>query len=216
METSKFYNKTVATRKEKTKMGLFSKKITLDDILKALPELSDEERAALHEKTGDLYKAEDEREIDKIEEEKADSDTEADEKAEEVKEESKEIGKDVDEIEEEAAEDGDPEAEEAEAEKEDEGDGAEPFELEENKPEVVEPPLDESEKDNSAEVIKALTDRVGSLETNIKELMSLKSAMEEYVGKQKEAFGYKSDVRGDKKDYADMSADELKAQILHG
>ncbi len=198
-------------------MGLFSKKITLDDIMKALPELSDEERAALHEKTGDLYKAEDEREIDKIEEEKADSDTKADEKAEEVKEESEEIGKDVDEIEEEAAEDGDPEAEEAEAEKEDDEDkGAEPYELEKDKTEVVEPPLDESEKDNSAEVIKALTERIGSLETNIQELMGLKQQMEEYVGKQKDAFGYKSDVRGDKKDYADMSADELKAQILHG
>lgn len=195
-------------------MGLFSKKITLDDILKALPELTDEEKAQLHEKTSDLYKAEDEREIDKIEEEKADSDTEADEKADEVKEESEEIGKDVDEVEEEAAEDGDPEAEEAEAEKEDEGDGAEPYELDDNKPEEVEPPLDESEKDNTAEIIKSLTDKVNGLEAALSSLTALKEEMEKYVGKQKEAFGYKSDVRGNKADIDNMSAEELKAQIL--
>jgi hypothetical protein len=199
-------------------MGLFSKKLTLDDILKALPTLSDEEKAKLHEKTSDLYKAEDEREIDKIEEEKADSDTEADEKADEVKEESEEIGKDVDEVEEEAAEDGDPEAEEAEAEKEDEedeGDGAEPYELDDNKPEEVEPPLDESEKDNTAEIIKSLTDKVNGLEVALSSLTALKEEMEKYVGKQKEAFGYKSDVRGKKADIDNMSADELKAQLLN-
>lgn len=82
-------------------MSIFKKKLTLDDILKGIDSLSEEEKAKVHAKMQDLYKAEDEREIDKIEEEKADTDTEADEKAEEVKEESEEIGKDVDEVEEE-------------------------------------------------------------------------------------------------------------------
>ena len=140
--------------------------------------------------------------IDKIEEEKADSDTEADEKAEEVKEESEEIGKDVDEVEE-------------EAEKEDEGDGAEPYELEENKPEEVEPPLDASEKDNTAEIIKSLADKVNGLEEAVSSLTALKEEMEKYVGMQKEAFGYKSDVRGKKADIDNISAEELKAQILN-
>ena len=45
----------------------------------------------------DIEKAEDEREIDKIEEEKAENVEEKDKKAEEVKEESEEIGKEVNE-----------------------------------------------------------------------------------------------------------------------
>ena len=51
-----------------------------------------------------IDKAEDEREIDKIEEDKADDDDKKDEKKEEVKEESEEIGKDVDEVEEKTGE----------------------------------------------------------------------------------------------------------------
>lgn len=98
-------------------MSLFSKKLTLDDILKGIDSLSDDDKRALRAKIEDLDKAEDEREIDKIEEEKAtDPETEED-KGEDVNEESEEIGKDVDEIEEEAAEDGDPVAEAAEEEK---------------------------------------------------------------------------------------------------
>lgn len=46
----------------------------------------------------DINKAEDEREIDKIEEEKADNSEKRDEKAEEVNEESEEIGKKVDDL----------------------------------------------------------------------------------------------------------------------
>lgn len=86
-------------------MSIFKKKLTLDDILKGIDDLPEEEKAKVHAKMQDLYKAEDEREIDKIEEEKADTDTDADEKAEEVDEESEEIGKDVDEVEEEVKDD---------------------------------------------------------------------------------------------------------------
>ena len=52
----------------------------------------------LKEKEEDIDKAEDEREIDKIEREKADNPEKRDEKAEEVKEESEEIAKDVDDL----------------------------------------------------------------------------------------------------------------------
>ena len=52
----------------------------------------------LKEKEEDIDKAEDEREIDKIEREKADNSEKRDEKAEEVKEESEEIAKDVDDL----------------------------------------------------------------------------------------------------------------------
>ena len=83
-------------------MALFKKeekKLTLDDILKGLEDLPEEDRAKVKAKMDDLYKAEDEREIDKIEEEKADSEDVKDKKKEEVSEESEEIGKDVDEVE---------------------------------------------------------------------------------------------------------------------
>ena len=66
---------------------MFGKKITLDDILKGIDNLSDEEKEKVRDKMADLYKAEDEREIDKVEKEKADTDEKADEKGEEEDEE---------------------------------------------------------------------------------------------------------------------------------
>ena len=83
-------------------MALFEKKpkkLTLDEILSGIDNLSEDEKEKVHAKMQDLYKAEDEREIDKIEEDKAETETEADKKGEEVNEESEEIGKDVDEVE---------------------------------------------------------------------------------------------------------------------
>lgn len=88
------------------------KKVTLDEILKGIDDLPDEEKAKIKAKMDDLYKAEDEREIDKIEEDKSEDSEKKDEKSEEVDEESKEIGKDVDEVEEEVHKDGDLETEE--------------------------------------------------------------------------------------------------------
>lgn len=52
-------------------MALFKKKRTLDEILEDVKNLTPDEAKELHEKMSDLYKAEDEREIDKIEEDKA-------------------------------------------------------------------------------------------------------------------------------------------------
>ncbi len=83
-------------------LNLFKKKenkkmANLDEMLR---ELSDSEKKELHAKLQDLYKAEDEREIDKIEREKADDSEKKDEKLSEERDESKEIGKDVDELEE--------------------------------------------------------------------------------------------------------------------
>ena len=85
-------------------MALFGKKSPAEDIIKKFEALSDEDKEAVKkslfgEKAEDLEKAEDEREIDKIEEDKAENPEKADEKKEEVKEESEEIGKDVDEAE---------------------------------------------------------------------------------------------------------------------
>lgn len=98
---------------------MFGKKVTLDDILKGIDNLSDEDKEKVRAKVADLDKAEDEREIDKIEEDKAGTDEKAAEKAAEVDEESEEIGKDVDEIEEEEELDEEPASEEEHGENDD-------------------------------------------------------------------------------------------------
>lgn len=82
-------------------MALFNKKSSAEEVIKLFEKLSDEDKKVVKshfgEKAEDLEKAEDEREIDKVEEEKADTKDKAEDKAEDVKEESEEIGKDVDE-----------------------------------------------------------------------------------------------------------------------
>lgn len=179
-------------------MALFGKKKrTLDEILEDVKGLTPEEVKELHEKTSDLYKAEDEREIDKIEEEKADSDAAKDEKSEEVSEESEAIGKDVDEIKDEVKAD----------------EAAEPT-PEADEP-VAEPEADPVKKNNVEEMVKTLTDRVTALEGTISELSALKEKMDEYVNKEKDSFGYKSEGGGARKNYDDMSADELKNHLLN-
>ena len=103
-------------------MALFDKRSPVEKLLDAYNKLSEEDKKEFHshlqEKVEDVEKAEDEREIDKVEEEKADTKEVKDEKAEEVAEESEEIGKDVKEgeTEETAEEEKEPEAEEDEGE----------------------------------------------------------------------------------------------------
>ena len=81
-------------------MVLFGKS-TAEDIIKLYDKLSDEEKEKVKshfgKKVEDIEKAEDEREVDKIEENKAETEEVKEDKAEDVKEESEEIGKDVDE-----------------------------------------------------------------------------------------------------------------------
>ena len=203
-------------------MGLFSKKYTPDDILDMINELPEEDRAKFKQKFDDLYKAEDEREIDKIEEEKSDSAETEDEKSEEVNEESEEIGKDVDEIEKEgdavldehnvvgeALEGAEAEIEKAEAShvsEEHHEESLERAEAEDAKP---------VEADNTAEVLRGLTEKVNSLEGLVSELTELKTAMEEYVNKQKDSFGYQGNADGKHKSYDEMSEEELKNEILY-
>lgn len=89
-------------------MSLFGKKedkTPFEKLMADYAKLTDEEKAKFKDSLMDVEKAEDEREIDKIEEEKADNPTTAEEKAEDVKEESEEVGKEIDEAKEEVAED---------------------------------------------------------------------------------------------------------------
>lgn len=191
-------------------MALFGKKkLSLDEILAGIDNLSDEEKAQLKAKMDDLYKAEDEREIDKIEEDKADDTEKADEKAEEVKDESEEIGKDVDEVKEDVASD--------------EGESGEPAEEapaetpEENEPMADDNTVQEDKAaEATAEMVQALTDRLAALESTVGELTELKKTMEDYNRKTADRYGYGGQARGDSKSWNDMTADEMKAKMLNG
>lgn len=81
-------------------MALFERKSPYAKLVEDYHKLSPEDREKFHAEILDVKKAEDEREIDKVEAEKAESPEKEDAKREEVKEESKEIGKEINEAEE--------------------------------------------------------------------------------------------------------------------
>ena len=147
---------------------MFGKKRTLDEILKDIANLSDEDKAKIKDKMDDLYKAEDEREVDKIEEDKAENPETKSEKKEEVEEESEEIGKDVDETEDEAEED-----EEEESEPTDEPD----------EEEATEEP-DEENSEDEEEPQEDNTDKLGEI---LDRLSKIEAAIEGFNRKPKEA-----------------------------
>lgn len=147
---------------------MFGKKRTLDEILKDIANLSDEDKAKIKDKMDDLYKAEDEREVDKIEEDKAENPETKSEKKEEVEEESEEIGKDVDETEDEAEED-----EEEESEPTEETDEEEDTDEPDEETEEVE---EEPQEDN--------TDKLGEI---LDRLSKIEAAIEGFNRKPKEA-----------------------------
>lgn len=209
--------------------------MTLEEILKAIDSLPEEDKAKVKAKVQDLDKAEDEREIDKIEEDKAETPEVADEKKEEVKEESDEIGKTVDELKEEVTVDTDKEDEEEGEEvveeetipteetetSEDVPETAEFNEepmTEENAEEVVEEEgektvTDEAAEENLAEMVHGLTDRLAQIEEQLNGMLEVKAKLEEMARKKDEAFGYESKMPGAKKDYSSMTANELKNQL---
>lgn len=208
--------------------------MTLEEILKAIDALPEEDKAKVKAKVQDLDKAEDEREIDKIEEDKAETPEVADEKKAEVKEESDEIGKTVDELKEEVAVDTDKEEEDQEVEipkETEEVEEEKPEELapenaefneepmtEENAEEVVEEEgektvTDEATKENLAEMVHGLTDRLAQIEEQLNGMLEVKAKLEEMARKKDQAFGYESKIPGAKKDYSSMTANELKNQL---
>lgn len=137
---------------------MFGKKRTLDEILKDIANLSDEDKAKIKDKMDDLYKAEDEREVDKIEEDKAENPETKSEKKEEVEEESEEIGKDVDETEDEAEED-----EEAESEPTEETDEEEDT----DEPDEENSEVDEEPQEDNTDKLGEILDRLSKIEAAI-------------------------------------------------
>ena len=147
---------------------MFGKKRTLDEILKDIANLSDEDKAKIKDKMDDLYKAEDEREVDKIEEDKAENPETKSEKKEEVEEESEEIGKDVDETEDEA--------------EEDEEEESEPTEETDEEEDTDEPDEENSEADEKPQ--EDNTDKLGEI---LDRLSKIEAAIEGFNRKPKEA-----------------------------
>ena len=72
-----------------------------------------------------------------------------------------------------------------------------------------EPSSDTVSADNSAEMIKGLTDRVTALEESLKGINELKEKIDAFATKQAAKFGYKSNPDGAEKDIHDMSTAEL-------
>ena len=177
-------------------MALFNKKLSLDEILKAIEGLSEEDKAKVKAKMDEGAPVEETPEVENVEEQ-ADNTAEGEsEQPEQVGEEVEEQGALVEEVpgEEQPTEQPTPE-------------GEMPPETEE---------LDGVEQDNKDEVISGLVDRVQALEEKLAELNELKGLMEQFTKKQADSFGYKGAVPGAKKDIHDMSASELKEKMLNG
>ena len=150
-------------------MALFGeKKSPVDKLWEAFDKLPDEDKASFKARLEDIDKAEDEREIDKIEEDKAEEPEKAEEKKEEVREESEEIGKEVNEAEEEAEVDVEPK-EEPEAE-------VEPVEEPVEEEKAEEEPLEEvAEEEKEHDLFAGFEARLKALEDKF---MSLSEAEE--------------------------------------
>ena len=141
-------------------MALFDKKSGAEKVIELFDKLSDEDKEMVKshfgEKVEDLKKAEDEREIDKIEEDKAETEDDKEEKAEEVKEESKEIGKDVDKA-----------------------------KAEEPSDEIKEPeeePVEEGETERHEDLFSGLDARLKALEDKFKKLLEVKEPEHKEIG----------------------------------
>ena len=174
-------------------MALFERKSPYAKLVEDYHKLSPKDREKFHAEILDVEKAEDEREIDKVEAEKAESPEKEDEKREEVKEESKEIGKEINEAEDiEKGEEPSEEAEEAHKEEK-------PIE------EVEELPKEEIEKERPLPA----DDRIDKLTELVNALAEKIDAMAERKEEPK-PFGLGSKGFGESREKLGTSADERK------
>lgn len=171
-------------------MALFGKKLSLEEILKAIDGLSEEEKAQVKAK----FEEPKEETPEVVEEESVSEETQESVQPEEVSEEPVEENAPVEEGAEEPTE--------------------EPNLEGEIQPETQE--LNPVEEDNKDEVIESLTSRITALEEKLAQFDELKGLMEEFTKKQADSFGYKGAIPGAKKDIHEMSASELKEKMLNG
>ena len=190
-------------------MGLFSpKKHTPDEILELINSLPEEDRAVVKTKLDELYRVDDKGDedvvVDAAEVENAGDEAPEAEVADDNPEEVVADDEGTEAVEE------TPAADDAEAVPD-----AAPEAVTEEPVVEAEEPVDPVDEDNTAEMIKGLTDKVNDLVTKVAELTELKTAMEEFTKKQRDSFGYRSEASEKSKPYEDMTADELKAHILN-
>lgn len=177
-------------------MALFGKKKrSIDELIEDIAELSEDEKSKLLA----MLNGENQAEEQPVEEEPVEEVSEEVEQEELVEETPKE---------------------EVQSEPVEQEGKEEPVQQEEENAEEVLPEsesaTDEMANDNRDEIIHQLVDKVNGLSEQIKGLLDLKELMEEYTSKQADNFGFKGNVLGAKKDYKDMSADELKAHVMKG
>lgn len=181
---------------------MFGKK-TAEDVLKLFSQLPDEEKAKVLDglKKPDTEDEEQVAEAEEHIEERGEEDGTKDQTAQDVEDES--VG-------EQEKLDGNEDSQTAK-DRIDESEGTQAYD--EAKEDAKE---DERTEENRSEVLEGLTSRVSAIEEALKELNSLKEQMKDYAAKNAERFGYKGTPFGAKKSMDDMSADELKNEILHG
>lgn len=183
---------------------MFGRKTTAEDVMKLFSALSDEEKAKFLD--GVKPKTEDEEQIAEAETdiaEKGEENGTKDQTAQDIENES---------VREQEKLDGNETSEAAE----DVIDESERTEAAEN---PTAPPAGENDaqtEENGGEVLAKLAERLTAVEAALKDFGELKSRMEEFTAKQAENFGYKGKPFGGKKDWNDMSAEELKNEILQG
>lgn len=175
-------------------MALFNKKkLSLDEILNAIADLSEEEKAQIKAKMDEKPEVEEEPKGEEIASETQENDVETPEEM------PMEQGEET----------------EGEENIEEPTDGMEtPVEQPTEQP-IPEVP-DANVEDNQADVIQGLTDRITALEEQLAQFSELKELMENFTKKQADSFGYKGAIPGAKKDIHDMSASELKEKMLNG
>ena len=183
-------------------MALFGKKeklSTLEEIKRAYESLSDDDKKSFQESIKDHVD-------ESVAAQKEDSGEKTEQSAEaEIHEaEGAEHAAGKGDVEELGEKDDTPEEQEEDERDEDERD-------EDDKPEdkPSEPSSDTVSADNSAEMIKGLTDRVTALEESLKGINELKEKIDAFATKQAAKFGYKSNPDGAEKDIHDMSTAEL-------
>ena len=169
-------------------MGLFNKqKLSLEEILKAIENLSEEEKAQVKAKMEEP--------------------TEEEVSGEEIASETEDNGVETEEV----------STEEVATEEEVENQPTEePSEQPTEPTEQPTPEQDGATNENSEDVYQGLADRITALEEQLAQFSELKELMEQFTQKQADSFGYKGAIPGAKKDIHDMSASELKEKMLNG
>ena len=192
-------------------MALFGKKkLSKEEILKAIAALTDEEKAEViaglktEEQASNPTATDEEQAGEEVATQNEEDAAAPSESVEESENENatEEVTEEVaEEVADEGKEDDEPVTEETEQTEE----------VVEGQPETPIP--DEVDKENGEDVLSKIVERVSALEQAFSKFEELQARMTEYTKKQAEQFGYTGGVPGAKKDFKEMSAGELAKEL---